>query len=329
MLAGKGKALHTLGLLRGWGFLKVLFFVVGVGVLSACTTFRKAPSPVGGGQPAPEGALVPEALSPLKLGLFISDAGGLKTLTLIPVLKLFQEKQLHFDYIAGTGWGAWLGALFAKNQNTNLVEWSLFKLKQKEVFEVRLFSNRRKQAQALSFNIQESLDGKQKTGFMCPALNSRGQAVILGKTNPAHAVLSCLNFLPPFGFEFPSTPFRGSVFSADMLLKQLKSQGVEVILWLKGPLECVLADKNRKARQNYWLELIHHLNRLAVRSDPSVFVFDLSKATGFDPCRQDSQGLDMVFRSYTEKEFQRLERFLISRAKKISQGEAQGGGNKK
>lgn len=244
----------------------------------------------------------------LKLGLFISDGGGEGTFTLIPVLKFLQENQVHFDSIAGTGWGAWLGAVFAKSQNINQAEWALFKLRQKGVFADKLFTQKKTQALTLSRVSGEFFNTPLATDFNCPVLNSRGELKFVG----GFLVLRCLNALPPLNFIFPGIPDLGSVFSARETLDHLKLKGMDLIVWLKGPVECVLKGQRFRDKElSYWLELVYQLNHL--QKGPEVFVFDMSRLSsavcGFltSDARQET---DSEFHTRLKEEFKKLEHKL-------------------
>ena len=244
-------------------FAFLLFF-------SSCQTLKEQKPPA----PTPPDETPIQTYTP-KIGLFISD-GGKGTFSLIPVLKFFQENQLHFDSIIGTGWGAWLGAIFAKNQNTDEIRWNLFKLQKKGVFENKLFTNKKKQGKVIESNIKRALSSGLSTRFICPALNKRGNLKWLGNRNPANAVLSCLNSLPQINFQFKNTNHWGSVFVAEQALEQLKTSGMDIIIWLKGPLQCIFTDqKQKKLHQSYQLELFHQIKK--IKPQPYIFVFESSQ----------------------------------------------------
>ena len=73
--------------------------------LSGCQLFSVKTEKV---EPAPEKKEEVKKTEEPKIGLFISGAGA-NTFSVVPILELFQTKNLHFDFISGTGWGAWLG----------------------------------------------------------------------------------------------------------------------------------------------------------------------------------------------------------------------------
>ena len=244
------------------------------------------------------------------MGLFISD-GGKGTFSLIPILKFFQENQLQFDSIIGTGWGAWLGAYFAKNQNTDEVQWNLFKLQQRGVFEKKLFSNKKKQARIIQTNLRQTFSSRLNTKFACPAFNKKGNLQWLGNRNPAKAVLHCLNLLPETNFKFENINAWGSVFVAGQALNRLKESGMDVIVWLKGPLQCQLTDqKQTEEKRTYWLELSHQIKR--IKPNPDTFVFEpphfpVSNCTF---SKGNTTTLNKYFISSMTQKFQKLEQTL-------------------
>ncbi len=243
----------------------------------------------------------------LKVGLFISDGGGEGTFTLIPVLKLLQENQLHFHSITGTGWGAWLAAVFARSQNINQAEWALFKLRQKGVFEDKLFTQKKSQAVALSRMTGEFFNSPLGTEFYCPVLSPRGELKFVG----AFLLLGCLNALPPLNFVFPGMMYRGSVFAAQAALNRLKLKGMDLIVWLKGPVECALKDLRPGDKElSYWWELVYQLKNL--QTGPEVFVFDMSRLSSkvCEFVKSRGQAIDSEFQTRLKREFKKLEHKL-------------------
>ena len=154
----------------------------------------------------------------IKLGLFISG-GGANTFSSIPILELLHREKIHFDFIAGTGWGAWIAASYAKNQSVNELKWNLFKLQEKNIFERRWFDNIKKRSKLLKNLTEEILSAPLKTSFLCPALDKQGHILWLRGNSPTQAVLSCLNLIPPFLFSFNNIRKQGSLFSAESTMK--------------------------------------------------------------------------------------------------------------
>ena len=159
--------------------------------------------------------------------------------------------------------------------------------------------------------LSEFFESPLKTDFNCPVLNQKGGIRFVG----GGGLLSCLNFLPPLDFVFPGVVDRGSVFAAGAALDHLKFKGVDIIVWLKGPVECVLKDPRFKDKElSYWLELVYRLNSLP--TGPEVVVFDVAR---FSPvvCEDLNLGegrleLDSRFQTQIKKTFNRLEKKLSS-----------------
>ena len=195
-----------------------------------------------------------------KIGLFISGAGA-NTFSVIPILELFQTKNLHFDFISGTGWGAWLAAIYAKNQNVEELKWNLFKLKEKGVFGTKWFSNKKKRVKILKTLTKEILPSSLNTPFVCPALSKQGKILWFTEKRPSQAIFNCLNRLPPLFFSFGKTKAQGSLFSARSTLIYIKNSGINTLIWLKPSL----SSKNLKQDpvfSIFWKELSSHLDTI-------------------------------------------------------------------
>ena len=106
-----------------------------------------------------------------KLGLFISGA-GVHTFSSLPLLELLQN--IPFDFTSGTGWGAWLAALYAKNQSVDELKWNIFKLQEKGIFEEKWFDNKKTRSRLLKILIEETFSSPLRTFFTCPVLDQKG-----------------------------------------------------------------------------------------------------------------------------------------------------------
>ena len=194
----------------------------------------------------------------LKVGLFISGSGAL-TFSALPLLKLFNQEGIKFDFIAGTGWGAWLSALYAKNQSIDELKWQLFKLKEHGVFGTKWFSNKKKRVKILMDITTQMLPTMLATPFVCPALGSGNNILWLTGRYPARSVFSCLNQVPPLFFRLKKgRGYGGSLFSAGRTLKYMEQRGMDLIIWIQP-------DFSLKARSQvttfsiFWQELGAHL----------------------------------------------------------------------
>ena len=168
----------------------------------------------------------------VKIALFISDAGAY-TFSAIPVLDFFEQKNLQFDFVAGSGWGAWIAAFYAKQQVTNELKWNLFKLKQKGLFVKKRFFNKNVKKDILVSNIKETFNSPLKTHFACPALNNSGERLWFREYQPVTALLNCLNLLPPLFFKLTQKSHQASLFSTQAMFEYLRSQGMDIIVWIR------------------------------------------------------------------------------------------------
>ncbi len=192
-----------------------------------------------------------------KLGLFISGA-GVHTFSSLSLLELLQN--IPFDFTAGTGWGAWLAALYAKNQSVDELKWNLFKLQEQGIFETKWFDNKRSRAKLLKTLIKETFSSPLQTSFTCPVLDKKGHVSWPRGKRPAQTVLSCLNLLPPFFFSFDNRGKQGSLFSVESTMKYMERQGIDLILWIKPFLHPSLKKSKDKLSSLFWKDLFSHLN---------------------------------------------------------------------
>ena len=197
-----------------------------------------------------------------KIGLFISGAGA-NTFSVISLLELFQKNKIHFDFISGTGWGAWLAAVYAKNQNVDELKWNLFKLKEQGVFGTKWFSNKKKRVKILTSITKEALPSPLNTAFVCPALSKKRQFILwLKEQKPALATFNCLNKLPPLFFLFENTKGYGSLFSADLTLKYMREKGMDTLIWIRPSLSLKDSPVQDITFSIFWEELTAHLNSI-------------------------------------------------------------------
>ncbi len=232
------------------GYIFICFF------LSACALTRpekKDIKPLT--EPTPEEEKI-------KLGLFISGAGA-NTFSALPLLELFQKQNITFDFTAGTGWGAWLAGLYAKNQTVDDIKWNLFKLKEQGVFEKKWFRKKRKNARLLKNITKEALFSPLSVPFVCPVVNNRGQVFWIQEKRSGKNILQCLNNTLPHFFSFGSTKEQGSFFSAELTLKYLQKKGINTLLWVKPNI--LLKNEPDKHSILFWRELSAYLNNLQKR----------------------------------------------------------------
>lgn len=195
-----------------------------------------------------------------KIGLFISGAGA-NTFSSISLLELFQKEKIQFNFIAGTGWGAWLAALYAKNHSVDELKWHLFKLKEQGVFGTRWFKNKKKRVKILKTLTTEVFSSPLRTPFVCPSLGKNGQLLWMTERRPAQAVFNCLNMVPPLFFLFSKTQGYGSLFSADLTLKYMKDRGINTIIWIR-PSFSLKSTEQDITFSIFWNELIAYLNNI-------------------------------------------------------------------
>ena len=210
-----------------------------------------------------------------KIGLFISGAGA-NTFSAISLLELLQKEKIYFDFFAGTGWGAWLAAFYAKNQSVDEIKWNLFKLKEKGIFDRKWFDNKTKQVKLLKVLTKEILSSPLHTSFVCPALDKEGRILWMTERKPALAVFSCINKLPPLFFSFNQALGQGSLFSAELTMKYMQERGITTLIWIKPffPLKFIKQDLSFSI---FWKELSAYLDNVRKRyihKDPQIIILE-------------------------------------------------------
>ena len=263
-------------------FLKMIFFntvqqlrvVIGIFFLFSinisCQSIKKSVEPKSSTKIEEEEVQVSEKPS-VKIGLFISDA-GVYTFSALSVLDFFEEKNIQFDLVTGSGWGAWIAGFYAKNKTTNELKWNLFKLKQKGLFVKTGFFNKKDKKGILIANIKETFNSPLKTRFACPALNSSGERLWFREYQPVTALLNCLNWLPPLFLKLTDS-HQASLFSTQAAFEYLQSQGMDIIVWIRPVFRLKGLDLKENYAAVFWKELILNLNRQ--KELENLFIFSL------------------------------------------------------
>ncbi len=246
--------------------------------------------------------------SSMKIALFISDAGAY-TFSAIPVLDFFEQNNLQFDFVAGSGWGAWIAAFYAKNQTTNELKWNLFKLEQKGLFAKKGFFNRNVKKDVLISNIKETFTSSLKTNFVCPALNNKGDRLWFREYQPVTALFNCLNLLPPLFFKLTQKSHQASLFSVHAMLEYLRSQKMNIIIWIRPSFQLKGLGLKGNYADVFWKELVLNLNQQ--KEDENLFIFSLPV---FPYSIADFSKLDMIVKSSVpmsvRKKFSQVEKIL-------------------
>ena len=218
----------------------------------------------------------------LKIGLFISGAGA-NTFSTVPLLGLLQKEKINFHSVAGTGWGAWIAALYAKNQSLDELKWNLFKLKEQGVFGTKWFNNKKKRIKNLKKITQEVLSSPLPIPFVCPVLNNKNQVSWMTETTPLISVLSCLHKLPPLFFRLQKTKDQGSLFSVDSIIKYMQqAQEVDLVIWIKPVISLSLTNQS-PAFSLFWKELSAHMNHLKAEytNNEKILLLEINSSASF------------------------------------------------
>ena len=212
-----------------------------------------------------------------KIGLFISDA-GVYTFSAIPVLDFFEQKNLQFDFVTGSGWGAWIAGFYAKNQATNELKWNLFKMEQQGLFVKTGFFSKKIKKDILVANIKETFNSPLKMQFACPALNNRGERKWFREYQTVTALFNCLNLLPPLFFKLTQGSHQASLFSSQEALQYLKSQGMDVVVWIRPSFHLKGLDLKADYSDAFWKELVLNLHQQQQESD-DLLIFSIPSSS--------------------------------------------------
>ena len=220
----------------------------------------------------------------MRIGLFISGAGA-NTFSTIPILELLQKEKIKFSAVGGTGWGAWIAALYAKDQNVDELKWNLFKLKEQGVFGTKWFSNKKKRVKILKKITNEALSSTLPIPFVCPFLNNRNYISWMTEITTTQSVFSCLHKLPPLFFSLKKKGGQGSLFSIAPLLKYMQQvQGVELIIWIK-PSILLQSTGQSPAFSLFWKELSAYMNGLKEEyinnHNAKIFLLEINQSISF------------------------------------------------
>jgi len=167
--------------------------------------------------------------SDLKVGVVVGP-GGARTLSALGVLKAFEENNIPVHHIVGIGWGAFLAAVYSKNQSVDEVQWSFYKLLKRGFFEKSLLKRplRPKSMDLMNQSLEENLNVKTQIHFSCPFMNKRGQKVWQTEKFLQNSVRNCLA-VPPF---FKLDKNTGSLFSVRAAISYLKKKEMDVVIWI-------------------------------------------------------------------------------------------------
>ena len=246
--------------------------------LSGCQLLQKKETPS------------PKLKEKAKMGLFISGVGA-EVFSAVPFLEKFQEEKINFHLSSGIGWGAWLSAMYAKNQSAEEIKWNLFKLQEQGVFKKRFKHKREK---VLRKTIKESLSGSLSIPFACPFLH--GKELIFTFSNSSEKLFYCLQSLPPLFFFSGKT--QGSLFSADRALKTLLKSS-DIVVWIRSKIKINNSDGIQRV---FYRELSAYLNRLQKNKVSSKKIIIL-ETTPFFP--DDFSRLNSIIKTqpaWTERE---------------------------
>ena len=240
-----------------------------------------------------------------KLAVIIGP-GGARTLSSIGILQSLMDHNISVDVIMGIGWGAWIAAVFSKNQSVEEVKWSFHKLSKRGLFEQTFLKHPliTKNIDVLEADLTENFpDGLQtKIPFACPVLTDsfrkkwdrlRWIPAFAETTNQEgndrsvrSSVKSCL-LLPPF-FKINTSKSIAAPFSIQNAMSYLQSQNIDQVIWIHSMKDASLFPKKFRHSQfvTLWSSIRQFSNQMASQlqnvwvvtpSLESFYVSDFSK----------------------------------------------------
>ena len=224
-----------------------------------------------------------------KIGFVISP-GGARALSAIGVLKVFQEHGIPIHHIVGIGWGAWIAALYSKDQSLTEVRWSLYKLSKSGFFETSLLKKilKPKKISSLQESIEENFSGLENTKipFSCPTLTSTHKKIWKTQAFLKNAVQSCIG-LPPF-FKTKNQA-QASPLSIKDSIKYLKDQKMDLVIWVNALEEGSLFPKDNSlyGLELFWNEMAYIFQNIedtptVLKISPSLNLFSMADFSKID-----------------------------------------------
>lgn len=163
----------------------------------------------------------------------ILGPGGAKSFAHIGVLQEMERHKIPVKAVAGLGWGALVGGLYALNGQVHEVDWKMAQIP-KLNFSSKTFFSRQKEPLAVKefdsyFN--NVFKGKSiqrtKVPFACPYIAGTSGRVTLAKRGSARAHIKACWQYPPI-FEINSV--MGAPFALSEAVNFLISEGAELIV---------------------------------------------------------------------------------------------------
>ena len=158
----------------------------------------------------------------------IFSGGGARTWAHVGVLKEIQKYKFPVVSVAGSEWGAVLGAIYAQSLSSNEVEWEMSKFKSVD-----------KTTEFIQAVFAKKTVSDMKAGFACPSLNIKSQiAYLLNRGNVDQFLPFCVSspgLVKPYGQSI------ALMSDVSILVQHLKSTGVQKIILIN-----VMTSKNAR-----------------------------------------------------------------------------------
>ena len=128
-----------------YNFIILLFISsLMIGCASTPPDMKDMPKPITEVEQIPRKPLPPPKLP--KIGLILGP-GGLRSFAHLGVIKRLEHRRIPIAAVAGIGWGALVGALYAHKGRAHHVEWQLSKIKKQHISQKGFFQLQRRMGQ--------------------------------------------------------------------------------------------------------------------------------------------------------------------------------------
>ncbi len=213
-----------------------------------------------------EKAPMQEVLHPLKLGLALSG-GGTRGVAYIGIFKAFEEAGLHFDYVAGTSIGSFMGAAYCAGIPIDRMTEIAKRLREKDILtsKIAFMPNKTEKLEAV---IDDALEGRSfedlKIPFTAVAVDIiSGQEIHLKKGKLNKAIASSCAVPGIFNpVEYPPYRFYDGGLQNNIPADVVREMGADIVLTID-----INPTRGYGTESTKYLELLKAALRIMMKSN--------------------------------------------------------------
>ena len=213
-----------------------------------------------------EKAPMQEVLHPLKLGLTLSG-GGTRGVAYIGIFKAFEEAGLHFDYVAGTSIGSFMGAAYCAGIPIDRMTEIAKRLREKDILtsKIAFMPNKTEKLEAV---IDDALEGRSfedlKIPFTAVAVDIiSGQEIHLKKGKLNKAIASSCAVPGIFNpVEYPPYRFYDGGLQNNIPADVVREMGADIVLTID-----INPTRGYGTESTKYLELLKAALRIMMKSN--------------------------------------------------------------